>query len=104
MSADLARDLIDGLVPVRNFVAAGLQAEGSERFGGRAAIAEDASAGLTADGQGLMPLDRIDVVGEGRMSHGLATLATDTYALHRDAALTALVNGADGILETQRTL
>lgn len=59
MGADFFGDQIDGSFPID--ITLGPEAVEGERLGRLAAVGKDGSAGLAADGERLMPLDRIDV-------------------------------------------
>jgi hypothetical protein len=55
-------DRFDDAAPILRSSVVGAQPEGEQRVGRRSAIAEEAGARLAGDADGLMPLQRIDVV------------------------------------------
>jgi hypothetical protein len=55
-------DGLDGAAPIVSGAVIGAQPEGEQRVGRRPAVAEEARARLPGDADGLMPLQRIDVV------------------------------------------
>lgn len=73
------RDRIDGAAPIEARDFAGRKAESLQSFGRCAAITKEAGARLAGDALGVLPLNRIDVIGGGNVGHrGL---------LHRDTGL-----------------
>lgn len=72
-AAEALGDAFDGAVPIGG---PACETEGGEGVSGRAAVAEDAGAGVAGEADGLVPLDGIDIAGLG---HGGMSLQRISY-------------------------